>query len=106
MSDQPIATITSGNLVRFVTLGIPAIVLWAIGGIGALSLFGGLANGTVSPGENTAEASLMLLWGSLCVCAVGGIGLGMVSLLRQVRTRILVANMVLAAHSLFFSVLT
>ena len=58
MSDEPIATITAKNFSTWLLLGLPAIIFWGIGGWGAMSLLGGLSNGSVTPGEGSSAASL------------------------------------------------
>jgi hypothetical protein len=106
MSREPIANISSQTLVRWLFLGLPATALWAIGGLGAFSLIGGLGNGSVEPGAGSTAESLATMWGVVIIFAIGGVILGMGSLFKPVPKRILACNAVLGFFSLFFSVLT
>lgn len=106
MNDRPLVTITTSGLSRWLLLGLPAAALWGIGGLGAMSLLGGLANGSVTPAVGFSAAGLGLMWGFIVLCAVGGIILGMGSLVLPIPKRALAFNAFLGFGSLFFSVLT
>jgi hypothetical protein len=106
MDDKPLVTVTAKTLAMWLFLGLPGAVLWGIGGLGALSLLGGLADGSVTPGGGSSAHSLGLMWGSLALCAVAGVIVGMGSLFYRVRTSVLASSAFLGFASLFFSVLT
>ncbi|MCF6284478.1 MAG: hypothetical protein L3K26_04750 [Candidatus Hydrogenedentes bacterium] len=105
MDEQLDVTITAKNFSRWLLLGLPSTVFWAIGGLGAFSLLGGLSNGTVTPGDGSSASSLGTMWGCIVVCALGGIFLGMRSLFRTVPRRFLLYSTALGFVSLFFSIL-
>jgi len=105
-SDEMEITIKGSNITRWLFLGLPAIAFWIIGGLGALSLLGGLQSGDVVPGVGTSPTDLSVMWGCISVCAAGGIILGMTALFRTLPRRLLFANVLLSIFSLFFSVLT
>ena len=77
MNDKPLATITTVTLGRWLLLGLPGAAFWVIGGLGALSLLGGLANGRVTPAVGFSATGLGVMWGFIVLCAVAGIVLGM-----------------------------
>ena len=104
--ERQLGSVTNVTLVRWLTLGLPAMILWSIGGLGAFSLLAGLSNGSVVPGVGSSAASLGVMWGSIVVCAAGGILLGMGSLFLRFKKRLLVTNVLAAFFSLFFSVLS
>ena len=106
MDDEQTITIPVKRLLKWMALGLPAVVLWTIGGMGALALLGGLSNGGVEPGVGSSVESLTIMWGVVGLCALFGIALGMSALFRHVPSRWLVPNVVLSFLSLFFSVLT
>lgn len=106
MSDEPIATITAKNFSTWLLLGLPAIIFWGIGGWGAMSLLGGLSNGSVTPGEGSSAASLGIMWWLIVLCAGGGIFFASRSLFRPVSWRKMACCTVLGFLSLFGSVLT
>ncbi len=106
MSDEPIATIATKNFSMWLLLGLPATILWAIGGWGALSLLSGLSNGSVTPGEGSSAASLGIMWWFIVLCSGGGIFFASRSLFRPVSWRKLACCTVLGFLSLFGSVLT
>lgn len=103
--DRQSAAITSTTFTRWLLLGLPAILLWAIGGFGALSLLCGLVAGSVDPGTGSSAISLGMMWGTIVLCAFVGIALGMGSLVLPFRKPILAANVLAGFFSLFFSVL-
>ena len=106
MNDEPIATITAKNLSTWLFLGLPATILWATSGWGAMSLLGGLSNGSVTPGEGSSAASLRIMWWFIVLCSGGGIFFASRSLFRPVSWRMLACCTVLGFLSLFGSVLT
>ena len=106
MSDKPIATISSTTLKRWLLLGLPAVTLWVIGGLGALSLLGGLADGSVTPGTGSTASGLGMMWALIVFCSIVGVLIGMKSLFRLVPYRVLGINAMIGLISLFFSVLT
>ena len=106
MSDKPIVTITAVTLRRWLFLGLPAIAFWSIGGMGALSLLGGLANGGVTPGGGSTSTSLGSMWAFIVLISVAGLLFGMGSLFRKIPKRVLALNLFFGFVSLFFSVLT
>ena len=99
MDERPIATITSSSLAKWLFLGLPAVTSWGIGGMGALSLLGGLSDGSVAP-------TLGIMRGLIAWFAAGGIILGMGSLVLPIPKRALAFNVFLGFTSMFFSVLT
>lgn len=106
MNEQPILTITRTTLTRWLLLGLPGAVLWSVGGLGALSLLGGLANQSVVPGVGSTANSLGIMWGLIVLCAIIGIVVGMGSLFRPVSKRMLGGFLLFGLLSLFFTVLT
>ena len=106
MDERPIATITSSSLAKWLFLGLPAVTLWGIGGMGALSLLGGLSDGSVNPGVGISASTLGIMWGLIAWFAAGGIILGMGSLVLPIPKRALAFNVFLGFTSMFFSVLT
>lgn len=105
MDETPLATITPRNLVTWVFFGLPAVVFWTIGGLGALSLLSGLSAGDVRPGEGTSTAGLSAMWLVLVLCSIGGVTLGGAAFFRRIPLRWLVCNTVLSFVALSFSVL-
>ena len=106
MDDKPLLVITQKSLARWLFLGLPGTVMWVIGGLGALSLLGGLSNGSVVPGSGSTANSLGLMWGLILACAVIGIAVGMGSLFRPVSKRMLFGFLLFGVLSLFCTVLT
>lgn len=106
MSAEPIPAITTKSFTTWLLLGLPATVLWAIGGWGALSLLGGLSKGSVTPGVGSSAASLGIMWWFIVLCSGGGIFFASRSLFRPVSWRKLACCTVLGFLSLFGSVLT
>lgn len=98
--------ITTVTLRYWLSLGLPATILWSVGGFGAFSLLLGLSTGGVAPGAGSTAAGLMLMWGAVVLCAAVGILLGMGSLFLRFKWSVLVANAVAGFGSLFFSALS
>jgi hypothetical protein len=85
-------------------LGLPAVLLWGVGGLGAVSLLARLSNGTVVPGiDSMVDPSDM--WGTVVIFAICGQILGVSTFFLPVRKRILRLNLFLSLTSLFVSVL-
>jgi len=97
---------TTCDIAKRLMLGAPSLLLWIAGGLGALSLLIGLANGSVAPGVDTGVFTLVIVWGAVVIVAAFGILFALYSLVKPVRLPILIASLMASFFSLFFSILS
>lgn len=91
MSGSRLTTIRLGNFSVWLLPGLPAVVFWGIGVLGAASLLAGLGKGSVVPGiDSMVDPGVM--WSTVAILAVCGQVLGISTFFQPVRNRVLWVN--------------